>query len=75
MGLNGKEHAKNVNGYQLKPYSSRILPNDLQNHRKEAAPSCKFCHHVCQGNNEPKDENLIKTPKPLALERRPYDGT
>ncbi|MCO5565127.1 hypothetical protein L7F22_018798 [Adiantum nelumboides] len=41
MDLDGKEHSKKVNGYQLKPYLIRILPKDLQEYQSATLP-CYF---------------------------------
>ncbi|MCO5603381.1 hypothetical protein L7F22_057531 [Adiantum nelumboides] len=46
MDLDEKEHPRKANGYQLKPYLSRILPKDLQDQRQKATLSHKSCSLV-----------------------------
>ena len=86
MDLDGKEHSKKVNGYRLKPYLSRILPHDLREQTKEATTSCKSCClvHVCNTNeSETRAEKKVTLEEervefdlpPLALQKKPFDGT
>ncbi|MCO5594824.1 hypothetical protein L7F22_048858 [Adiantum nelumboides] len=53
MDLNGKEHPRKVNGYQLKPYLSRILPTVFET-KQVSKKTKKVCCHCCSGTHQVK---------------------
>ncbi|MCO5601227.1 hypothetical protein L7F22_055346 [Adiantum nelumboides] len=46
MDLDGKDYLRKVNGYQLKPYLSRILPRVLEQ-QKNKERNKDACYHCC----------------------------
>ncbi|MCO5576269.1 hypothetical protein L7F22_030078 [Adiantum nelumboides] len=53
MDLNGKDHPRKVNGYQLKPYLSRILPAVFET-KQVSKKTKKVCCHCCSGTHQVK---------------------
>ncbi|MCO5605708.1 hypothetical protein L7F22_059892 [Adiantum nelumboides] len=67
MDLDEKEHPRKANGYQLKPYLSRIVPKDLQDQRQKSTLSHKSCSLV-QVLAVSKLESDFSSPKVLQLD-------
>ncbi|MCO5603001.1 hypothetical protein L7F22_057143 [Adiantum nelumboides] len=53
MDLNGKQHPRKVNGYQLKPYLSRILPAVFET-KQVSKKTKKVCCHCCSDTHQVK---------------------